>query len=118
MKADDYQPTRLEAAKRAATILVNNLAPNDHAGVILFESGATTVSYLTPFKAKTLDDIDAIRQRDGATAIGDGLVLGVDMANSIPNKKKLKIDPAMPGEIEPACDHWPGGGDFPGLISQ
>ena len=91
MKADDYQPTRLEAAKRAATILVNNLAPNDHAGVILFESGATTVSYLTPFKAKTLDDIDAIRQRDGATAIGDGLVLGVDMANSIPNKKKVVI---------------------------
>ena len=91
MAADDYQPTRLEAAKRAAAILVNGLEPNDHAGVVLFESGATTVSYLTPFKGKTLDDINAIRQRDGATAIGDGLVLGVDMANAIPNKKKVVI---------------------------
>ena len=91
MRADDYQPTRLEAAKRAATTLIDSLEPNDHAGVVLFESGATTVSYLTPFKTKTLDDINAIRQRDGATAIGDGLVLGVDMANSIPNKKKVVI---------------------------
>ena len=35
--------------------------------------------------------MNAIKQRDGATAIGDGLVLGVDMANSIPNKKKVVI---------------------------
>ena len=76
MAATDYLPTRLESAKAAAEILVNNLEPNDHAGIILFESGATTVSYLTPFKQKTIDDLQAIRQRDGATAIGDGLVLG------------------------------------------
>ena len=57
----------------------------------MFESGATTVSYLTPFKDKTIDDLNSIKQRDGATAIGDGLVLGVDMANSIPNKKKVVI---------------------------
>jgi len=91
MAATDYPPTRLESAKVAAEILVNNLEPNDHAGIILFESGATTVSYLTPFKQKTIDDLQAIRQRDGATAIGDGLVLGVDMADSIPNKKKVVI---------------------------
>ena len=91
MAATDYPPTRLESAKIAAEILIDNLEPNDHAGIILFESGATTVSYLTPFKQKTIDDLQAIRQRDGATAIGDGLVLGVDMANSIPNKKKVVI---------------------------
>ncbi|MDC0200135.1 VWA domain-containing protein [Candidatus Nitrosopelagicus sp.] len=91
MAATDYPPTRLESAKIAAEILIDNLEPNDHTGIILFESGATTVSYLTPFKQKTIDDLQAIRQRDGATAIGDGLVLGVDMANSIPNKKKVVI---------------------------
>ena len=42
-------------------------------------------------KDKTIGDLNAIKQRDGATAIGDGLVLGVDMANSIPNKKKVVI---------------------------
>lgn len=91
MAATDYTPTRLESAKNAAEILIESLEPNDHAGIVLFESGATTVSYLTPFKEKTLDDLNAIRQRDGATAIGDGLVLGVDMANSIPNKKKVVV---------------------------
>ena len=91
MAASDYLPTRLESAKNAAEILIDRLEPNDHAGIVLFESGATTVSYLTPFKDKTIDDLQAIRQRDGATAIGDGLVLGIDMANSIPNKKKVVI---------------------------
>ena len=91
MAATDYLPTRLESAKNAAEILIESLEPNDHAGIVLFESGATTVSYLTPFKDKTIDDLQAIRQRDGATAIGDGLVLGIDMANSIPNKKKVVI---------------------------
>ena len=91
MAATDYPPTRLESAKDAAEILIENLEPNDHTGIILFESGATTVSYLTPFKDKTIGDLNAIKQRDGATAIGDGLVLGVDMANSIPNKKKVVI---------------------------
>ena len=91
MAATDYPPSRLESAKNAAEVLINNLEPNDHTGIILFESGATTVSYLTPFKEKTIDDLNAIRQRDGATAIGDGLVLGVDMANSLPNKKKVVI---------------------------
>ena len=91
MAASDYLPTRLESAKNAAEILIDSLEPNEHAGIVLFESGATTVSYLTPFKDKTIDDLQAIRQRDGATAIGDGLVLGIDMANSIPNKKKVVI---------------------------
>ena len=91
MSAQDYKPTRLEAAKNAAEVLVNSLETKDHAGVVLFESGATTVSYLTPFKEKTLGDLRAIEQHEGATALGDGLVLGVDMANSIPNKKKVVI---------------------------
>ena len=67
MAATDYPPTRLESAKVAAEILVDNLEPNDHAGIILFESGATTVSYLTPFKQKTIDDLQAIRQRDAVS---------------------------------------------------
>ena len=49
MAATDYTPTRLESAKNAAEILIESLEPNDHAGIVLFESGATTVSYLTPF---------------------------------------------------------------------
>jgi len=91
MKATDYSPNRLEAAKESAITLVESLKENDHVGVVLFESGATTGAYLSPFKEQVVDKIRGITQREGATAIGDGLATGIDMATSIPNKKKVVI---------------------------
>jgi len=91
MAATDYKPTRLEAAKEAAKILINSLQPKDYVGIVIFESGATTACYLTPFKEKAIEKLMAIKQREGRTAIGDGLSLGIDMATSIPNKKKVII---------------------------
>jgi len=91
MAANDYQPTRLEAAKKSAEILINNLKEKDNVGIVLFESGATTASYLTPFKENAVKKLRGIQQRQGRTAIGDGLTMGIDMATSIPNKKKVAI---------------------------
>jgi Ca-activated chloride channel family protein len=91
MQATDYTPTRLEAAKSSAKILIQSLKPQDDIGIVIFESGATTASYLTPFKDRALDKLASIKQKDGQTAIGDGLSLAVDMATSIPNKKKVVI---------------------------
>ncbi len=91
MAAADYKPTRLEAAKKASEILITSLEPKDNIGIIIFESGATTAAYLTPFKDLALEKLKLIEQRQGKTAIGDGLGLGIDMAISIPNKKKVVI---------------------------
>ena len=91
MQANDYKPTRLEAAKRSAKLLIDNLDNKDNVGVVVFESGATTSSYLTPFRKKVLIKLEGIAPKEGRTAIGDGLALAVDMATSIPNKKKLII---------------------------
>lgn len=91
MQATDYQPNRLEAAKRSAEILLKSLKPKDHIGIVVFETGATTASYLTPYKDKALEKLRSISAKDGKTAIGDGLSLAVDMATSIPNKKKVII---------------------------
>jgi len=91
MKATDYSPNRLEAAKKSAVTLVESLESNDHVGVVLFESGATTAAYLSPFKDKVVEKIKGITQREGKTALGDGLATGIDMATSIPNKKKVVI---------------------------
>jgi Ca-activated chloride channel family protein len=91
MQATDYQPTRLEAAKKSAEILVKSLKPQDHVGIVIFETGATTASYLTPFKDRAIEKLRAISQKQGKTAVGDGLSLAVDMAISIPNKKKVVI---------------------------
>lgn len=91
MAATDYKPTRLEAAKNAAEILIKSLKDKDNVGIVLFESGATTTAYLTPFKGKAIQKLKGIEQKPGRTAIGDGLGLAVDMATSIPNKKKAVI---------------------------
>jgi len=91
MQASDYQPTRLEAAKSAADLLIRNLEPADNAGVVIFESGATTAAYLSPDKDRVRQKLAAITPKPGQTAIGDGLTLAIDMARSIPNKKSVVI---------------------------
>ena len=91
MAASDYKPTRLEASKNAVNSLVTKINVKNNVGVVLFETGATTISYLTPIKEKTLDSISLIQQGSGATAIGDGLSLGIDMVSSIPDKKRVII---------------------------
>ena len=91
MAATDYKPTRLDPAKGAISQLVEKIGPQNNVGVVLFESGATTISYLTPDKEKTVNAISSIQQGQGATAIGDGLALGIDMASSIPDKKSVII---------------------------
>jgi len=91
MAASDYKPTRLEAAKNAVNSLVKKINEGNNVGVVLFETGAGTISYLTPVKEKTLNSISSIKQGDGATAIGDGLALGIDMVSSILDKKRVII---------------------------
>lgn len=91
MAASDYKPTRLDAAKQAINQMVNKVGPQNNVGIVLFESGATTISYLTPDKEKTINSISSIQQGQGATAIGDGLTLGIDMASSIPDKKGVVV---------------------------
>ena len=48
-------------------------------------------AYLSPFKERVRESLFAISSKTGQTALGDGLGLGVDMATSIPNKKKIVI---------------------------
>ena len=91
MLATDYPPNRLESAKRSAETLVESLEPNDNAGIVIFETGATTAAYLSPYKDQVAEKLRNIAPRDGKTALGDGLSLGIDMAISVPNKKKVVI---------------------------
>ena len=91
MQATDYKPNRLEAMKSSAELLIKDLDKKDHVGIVTFESGATTAAYLSPYKEKAIQKLRSISLREGRTAIGDGLAMGVDMATSIPNKKKVII---------------------------
>ena len=91
MKANDYPPNRLESAKSSAEVLLDSLQPKDNVGIVTFETGATTAAYLSPYKDKVIEKLRAITPRDGQTALGDGLSLGIDMATSVPNKQKVVI---------------------------
>ncbi len=91
MAATDYQPDRLESAKHAAGILLHELDQSDYAGIVVFESGATSVAYLSPDRDRVLRKLEAISGRDGSTALGDGLALGIDMASSIPGRNGVVI---------------------------
>jgi Ca-activated chloride channel family protein len=91
MAATDYPPNRLESAKDAAGILLRELDPNDYAGIVVFESGASSAAYLSPDRDRVLRKLEAIQGRDGNTALGDGLALGIDMASSIPGRNGLVV---------------------------
>ncbi len=91
MLANDYPPNRLESAKKSAVILLNSLQPKDNVGIVIFETGATTAAYLSPYKDKVIDKLEGILPKEGKTALGDGLSLGIDMASSVPNKQKVVI---------------------------
>jgi Ca-activated chloride channel family protein len=91
MQAQDYKPNRLEAAKSSAKTLLESLHEKDNVGIVLFESGATTSAYISPYKDRVITKLEGIASKQGATAIGDGLAMAVDMASSIPNKKKIVI---------------------------
>jgi Ca-activated chloride channel homolog len=91
MSATDYKPNRVEAAKLSAKTLIQSLETKDKVGIVVFDSGATTASYLTAMKDRVLDKLSSIKAKQGQTAVGDGLALAVDMITSIPNKKKVII---------------------------
>lgn len=91
MQATDYQPTRLESAKQSAEVLLRQLDDKDYTGIITFESGATSAAYLSPDKERVITKLRGIMVKEGSTAIGDGLALAIDMAESIPNRKKVVI---------------------------
>lgn len=91
MAATDYKPSRLDAAKQSIIKLIQTSDKHDYIGVVLFETGASTISYLTYDKQKITDTVMSIKQSSGATAIGDGLSLGIDMVLSIPDRDKIVI---------------------------
>ena len=91
MNAQDYKPNRLESAKKAGAILLENLKEEDNVGIVSFSSGTRTVCYLTPLKSKLTEKINSISTAEGQTAIGDGLALGIEMVSSIPNKKRVVV---------------------------
>jgi len=92
MTAQDFQPNRMEAAKKVAMDFVDN-RPNDRIGVVIFAGESFTQCPLTTDHYVLKSQIAQIRNgllEDG-TAIGSGLATSVDRLRNSKSKSKVVI---------------------------
>ncbi len=92
MRAQDFTPNRLEAAKAVAASFIDN-RPTDRIGIVIFSGESFTVCPLTTDAnvLKTqLYNINSGVLEDG-TAIGSGLATSVDRLRSAASKSKVII---------------------------
>tara|TARA_Y100000310_G_scaffold219247_1_gene220646 strand:+ start:13107 stop:14075 length:969 start_codon:yes stop_codon:yes gene_type:complete len=92
MLADDFQPSRLEAAKEAAIKFVDIVPTSTELGIVTFASTSLSNLRLTSDKAVMEDTISKIELiKSGGTAIGDALISATNLFNSKPSKKAKAI---------------------------
>ena len=120
MEAEDVDPTRLAAAKDAATSFVNSLPAAFRVGVIAFSTDARLVVAPTDDRAAVLDAIANLRPT-GGTALGDAIALSVDAtADARAASTDVADDPASPtpssspeASPEPSASPDPSSGATP-----
>jgi Ca-activated chloride channel family protein len=92
MTAQDFTPSRMEAAKKVAENFVNG-RPDDRIGIVIFSGESFTQCPLTTDHAVLINQIEQIRNgllEDG-TAIGSGLATSVDRLRNSKTKSKVVI---------------------------
>ena len=77
MAADDFKPTRMEAAKEAARQFVENQPQGVSIGVVVFSDGGISVQAPTDDRAETLATIERLVPRRG-TSIGNGILVALN----------------------------------------
>lgn len=77
MSADDFKPTRMEAAKAAAQQFVENQPASVAIGVVVFSDGGISVQPPTHERAETLTTIARLVPRRG-TSIGNGILVALN----------------------------------------
>ena len=77
MAANDLKPTRMEAAKAAASQFVENQPSSVLIGVVAFSDGGISVQAPTDNREKTLATIERLVPRRG-TSIGNGILVSLN----------------------------------------
>jgi Ca-activated chloride channel homolog len=95
MKADDVEPTRLEAAKAAAKAFVDKVPKKFRIGVVSFASRANGA--LPPTEDRTLVDaaLDNLKPGEG-TAIGDAIALSTELGRDQLTEDGIRPPKAVP----------------------
>ncbi len=82
MSAPDVEPTRMDAAKRAAVTFVQGVPPTVRTGLVAFSDSADVMAWPTADRTLLGRAIDAVRPI-GATAIGEGLMRALQVAGAV-----------------------------------
>lgn len=88
MAADDFDPTRMDAAKEAARNFVENQPPGILIGVVAFSRGGLIVQAPTADQNAVLTTIDRLSP-EGATSLGQGIFSALNAIAGEP----IDIDP-------------------------
>ena len=83
MEATDVEPTRLEAAKTAASAFVTSLPPKFNVALVSFAGTATTLVPPTLDRGAVTAAIDAL-QPQPSTAIGEGIYTSLAALSQVP----------------------------------
>ena len=78
MMATDVPPTRLDAAKDAASRFVEGLPERFGVGLVSFSTAATSLADPSEERAEILEEIDGLEAHTG-TAIGDAIAAALDL---------------------------------------
>jgi len=103
MQATDVSPTRLEAARAAATDFVNHLPAQFKVGLVSFSTEARLVVPATTNRADVLNAIARLRA-DGGTALGDAIELSVEATGANADSQANDPGSSPAPSTEPAPD--------------
>jgi Ca-activated chloride channel homolog len=102
MNADDVEPTRMEAAQRAASRFLDRLPDRFQVGLVTFASEAETLVAPTTDREMLRGALNALTA-NGGTAMGDGLARALDVIETARQQAgagsgpTTTVDPSAPG---------------------
>jgi Ca-activated chloride channel homolog len=106
MNADDVEPTRMEAAQRAASRFLDRLPERFQVGLVTFSSEAETLVPPTTDREAVRSALASLNA-NGGTAMGDGLARALDVIEAARQEANggasppTTTDPATPGTVTP-----------------
>ncbi len=96
MAAEDLEPTRMDAAKAAAKVFVENQPETIRIGVVAFSNGGLVVQPPTDDQTLILNTIDRLAPQ-GSTSLGQGIFSSLNAITGEP----IAVDPQSFDEGEP-----------------
>lgn len=87
MRAEDVEPSRLEAAREAARRFLEEVPEEARVGAVAFSTEPHTVEPPSDDRGKVEDVLDSL-DADGGTATGDALAAALDLVDDGPRAKR------------------------------